>query len=98
MRESAAKLRLVAVALAASGILIAWLLAVRRLIIQYLNILIIIIIISFLALRLETSRRYRCQPIVLPIGASAWAWCSIDVVVRTRCLTCCQIGSGTQSR
>lgn len=81
MRESAAKLRLVAVALAASGILIAWLLAVRRLIIQYLNILIIIIIISFLTLHLETSDRHACHPVVLSLAARHGTRSSINIVI-----------------
>ena len=58
MRESAAKLRLIAIILTAAivlALLIGLWLSVRLLIIQYLNILIIIIIISFLSLRLEAS-------------------------------------------
>jgi len=101
VRESASKLRLVAIALASPGVLLVLLtiLSVRLLIIQYLNILIIIIIISFLALRLETSHRHPRQPAVLPlIRVAAWARRSIYVVVCARSLTCCQVAGRTQRR
>ena len=87
MRESTAKLRLISVALTASSVLLVLLtviLSVRLLIIQSLNILIIIIIISFLALRLETSYRHALQPTVLTIiSVRAWTWCSINIVICT---------------
>ena len=92
VRESATELRLVAVSLASSRVLILLIclvLSIRLLIIQYLNILIIIIIISFLALRLESSsHRHPRQPVVLPlIRVRARARRAIDVVVGAGCLT-----------
>lgn len=69
-------------------------LSVRLLIIQYLNILIIIIIISFLSLCLEASDRHACQPTVLALaGARNWSWSTVDVVVGAGGLTCCEIAS-----
>ena len=58
MRESASKLALVAISLTSLRVmtlLVGSALAVRLLIIQYLNILIIIIIISFLSLGGESA-------------------------------------------
>ena len=56
--QSASELRLVAIASRILTLLIALILSVRRLVIHDLNILIIIIIISFLSLRLESSDRH----------------------------------------
>lgn len=94
---------MITITLAAPGVLLLVLLtailSVRLLIIQYLNILIIIIIISFLALRLETSHRHPRQPAVLPlIRVGARARRSVYIVVRTGCLTRRQVASRTQSR
>ena len=58
VRESASKLRLVTIATSVLTLLICLILSVRLLIIHDLNILIIIIIISFLSLRLESSDRH----------------------------------------
>ena len=99
MRKSATKLGLVAITLVATRILallVGLVLSVRLLIIQYLNILIIIIIISFLSLRLESCYGHPRQPIILPlIHIGAWPRRSIDVVIGTGSLTHRQITCGT---
>ena len=58
VRESASKLRLVTVSPGVLALLVRLILSVRLLIVHDLNILIIIIIISFLALGLESSDRH----------------------------------------
>ena len=99
MRESASKLRLITIVLGSTSvrILLGLRLTVRLLIIQNLNILIIIIIISFLGLHLETSDRHARHSIVLPLVAAGHrARRSINIVVGVRGLTRCQVASGTQ--
>ena len=74
-------------------------LSVRLLIIQNLNILIIIIIISFLTLHLEPADRYaRHSTILSLVTASYRAWRSINIVVGIGALTRRQVTSGTQRR
>ena len=58
VRESATKLRLVTISTCVLALLICLILSVGLLIVHDLNILIIIIIISFLALGLESSDRH----------------------------------------
>jgi hypothetical protein len=100
VRESASKLRLITIVLGSTSvrILLGLRLSVRLLIIQNLNILIIIIIISFLALHLETSNRYARHSAVLSLVATSnRAWRTINIVV-CGALTRCQVASGTQGR
>ena len=98
MRQSASELALVAVTLAAALTLLIGAFTVRLLIIQYLNILIIIIIISLLGLGGETTDAHLRISCLHGVG---WSWRSVNVVVRivdrgaTRSL---QIASRAQSR
>ena len=97
-----------AVALASTGILTLLarlLLSVRLLLIQYLNILIIIIIIRLLPLRLEAAHCHSLQPatsvaraLQLVAGAGDGARRAVDVVVGGGGLTGCEVTGGAQSR
>ena len=86
VRESAPKLRLVAVSLSTTSVLallVRLILSVRLLIVQYLNILIIIIIIWLLTLRLETVHLHARQRIARSlVVASARPRRPVDVVIR----------------
>ena len=86
VRESAPKLRLVAISFTASSVLallVRLILSVRLLIIQNLNILIIIIIIWLLTLRLETVHLHARESAVLSlVVAGARSRRTIDIVIR----------------
>ena len=100
VRESASKLRLIAIILGSTSVLVllSLRLSVRLLIIQNLNILIIIIIISFLALHLETSDRYALHSTIVTSITSYWSRCSINIVSCVGALTRRQVSCGTQGR
>ena len=100
VRESASKLRLIAIILGSTSVLVLlslWL-SVRLLIIQNLNILIIIIIISFLALHLESSDRYALHSTIVTSITSYWSRCSINIVRCIVALTRSQVTCRTQGR